>query len=455
MDRIKKLIYSGLVALLLASCHNDETSPDIYNQGTNEYTNDWIYDQMQRYYFWNATLPGRGDLSQNPVDYFNYLLNPDDQFSFALKPDDSSTYPKGLRNSFGVDIAFIEHEGTTYGVILYVLTDSPAYYAGLKRGDLITAVNGITVSTGNYEQLYSGMLHTSLVELEIVGYTEQSGFTSPHNISLYEGIVLLQPIHSRVIQQQNHTVGYIEISHFDMGLSQMLLNTFISFKSQGVNEIVVDLRYNSGGDVSSATALCTLLAPNIQSGDLFIHFKGNNNGGQIDQSFQQALKMNEQQVSFDALRIAHPDIQRVFILCGSHSASASEIVINNLKPFMEVVTIGEKTVGKDTATFPLTDDRDAPEADKWVLYPAIYKLSNAAGEGNYATGIEPSITEDELSSFPVLALGEENEVLLRRALGIISGNGRISGRSDRKKLPQRKSADGDNILVKLPNENKP
>jgi C-terminal processing protease CtpA/Prc len=185
--------------------------------------------------------------------------------------------------------------------------------------------------------------------------------------------------------------------------------------------LVLDLRYNGGGDISSATALSIILAPNIKADDLFIKFEGNQNGGNVDQSFTTALKSNESSVSFDALRNAHPFINRVYILCGKRTASASELIINNLKPYMEVITIGEKTFGKDVAGFPISDDRN-PDKRGWILYPSIYKLFNARHEGNYSKGINPEIVLNELQQPEVFALGNRSETLLQGALNRISGN---------------------------------
>ena len=413
-----------ILFLLATSCQHDDV-PVTYEQGTTEYTNNWMYTQMKRYYYWNENMPAKGDLSVAPKDYFSRLLSPEDRFSYALNLADINTFPKSLRNSFGFDIGFVEHEGQVFGVILYVLSDSPAKNAGLRRGQLINAIGSINLNRENYNSLYNGMITSQEARLQIMNYTETTGFSQPQEVTISSGIVLLQHVSGKVLHEQGKIVGYIEIPHFDVGLSQSLLNVFSLFKSQNVNEIVVDLRYNGGGDVSSATALCALLAPNIAPNDFFIRFTGNTNGGTVNQSFKEALQTNESQVSFEALRAAHPAIQRVYILCGGHTASASEIIINNLRPFMEVITIGEKTLGKDTATFPIEDENAGPDVPHWVLYPAIYKLSNANEEGNYSSGLIPSITIDELGELELHALGKPDEILLERAFSNISGNGRL------------------------------
>lgn len=438
---MKKTILILLLVSLLFACQTNDDIPIIYEEGTNEYENEWIYSQMKRYYYWNESMPGKGDLSLDPKAYFTTLLHTDDPFSYAIHTSSAESFPKSLSRSFGFDVSFVEYEGQVFGVVLYVLSDSPAENNGLHRGQLITAIGSITLNQENCDGLYQNLIDTENTNLKVVEYSEESGFTSPQQVTIHQGLTFLQPIRHQVITEQNIKVGYIEIPHFDIGLSQLLLLAFQDFKNQDVDEIVVDLRYNGGGDVSSATALSILLSPNILPSDPFITFKGNSNGGQINQTFKEALEMNESQVSFESLRAAHPSIQKVYILCGNRTASASEIIINNLKPYMEVITIGKRTFGKDMASFPIEDDRVADTDGRWVLYPAIYKLSNANGEGNYSNGIQPSIILDELGSLEVFPLGDVNEVLLDRALASISGNGRL--------------AQDKNILLNILNKTRP
>ncbi|WP_163401432.1 S41 family peptidase [Flavobacterium fluviatile] len=420
---MKKSISVLLSVVFFVACQTDDDIPKTYEEGTNEYVNDWIYTQMKRYYYWNQSMPGRGNLSLPPKEYFGSLVNKNDRFSYAIHTSSAETFPQSLRNSFGFDFSFIVYEGQVYGVVMYVLSNSPAERNGLERGNLISAIDGTAFNQGNYNSLYQDLSVAKAASLQIVTYSEKSGFTAAKQINISQGFTLLQPVLSHVIPYQNHKVGYVEIPHFDVGLSQSLLNVFQDFKNQSVTEVVVDLRYNGGGDVSSAAALSILLAPNIRPADQFIRFKGNSNGGEVNQTFQESLEMNESKVSFEALRAAHPQIRRVYVLCSNHTASASEIIINNLKPFMEVITIGEKTVGKDVASFPIEDDRIAGIQAKWILYPAIYKLFNANGEGNYASGIQPTIMLEEFQGLEVFPLGNTNEILLRQALNSISGNG--------------------------------
>ncbi|QOG00694.1 S41 family peptidase [Flavobacterium sp. MDT1-60] len=443
--------YSSLIkilflALLVLSCEVDDR-PEVYEEGSNKYVNDWMYDQMKKYYKWNETMPDQGNLSINPKEYFGRLLHEDDVYSYALHPNLPETAPKSLRRNFGFDISFVAYQNKIYGVILYALYDSPAKNNGLLRGQLITEIDGVELSINNYEQIYKNMITATHLDLMVVSYSEEMGFSKPEQVSLLQGFSFSQPVLNKIITANNIKIGYVEIPHFDVGQATLFLQIFQELKNKDITELILDLRYNGGGDISSATALSIILAPNIKSNDLFIQFEGNENGGIVKQSFQQALQSNESNVSFDLLKNVHPNIKSVYILCGKHTASASEIMINNLRPFMNVITIGEKTVGKDVAGFPIEDDR-IPNTKGWILYPSIYKLFNARHEGNYSGGIYPSVAVDELRNPEIFPLGNRSEILLSTAINSISGNTSKMKTATSRSLPLSKIyIDADPLLI--------
>ncbi len=447
--------YSSLIRILfflffgifLISCEVDD-KPEVYEEGSNKYTNDWIYNQMKKYYKWNETMPDKGDLAINPKEYFNRLLNKSDLYSYAVNPNLPETVPQSLHRNFGFDISFVEYQSKIYGVILYALEGSPAKNYGLSRGQLITDINGEELNFNNYEKIYKSIITVNHLDLKVVSYSKETGFSKAKSVSLSQGFSFSQPISPKVFTNNNTKIGYVEIPHFDVGQAKLFQQIFQELKNQNITELVLDLRYNGGGDVSSATALSIIIAPNIKASDLFIQFEGNKNGGLVKQSFQQALESNERNVSFEVLKNAHPDIKRLYILCGKRTASASEIMINNLRPFMEVITIGEKTVGKDVAGFPIEDDR-IPNTKGWILYPSIYKLFNAKHEGDYSSGINPSIAVDELQEPEIFPLGNRSELLLNTAINMQSGNTSKVKTTTTRSLPLSKIyIDADPLLVK-------
>jgi C-terminal processing protease CtpA/Prc len=437
-----------IVFTFFVSCQNDD-SPVEYDKGTNQYVNNWMYEQMKKYYLWNETIPKNTDLGLNPKTYFDQLLHKDDRFSYAINISLPETSPKSIRNNYGFDVSFIEFENKTYAAILYVLNDSPAERSGLKRGQFIKSINGVLVNNQNYSNLYAGLTSSDKTILEVQEYASVSGFSTATQIEINRGFTFSQPVKYHVLTQNGEKVGYIEIPHFDVGLAGIFLQIFNEFQNQSVTKIVIDLRYNGGGDVSSAAALSTILAPAIKPDDLFIVFKGNKNGGLVHKTFAEALEMNEFQVSFEQLRAVHPPIQEVYVLCGSHTASASEIILNNLKPFMNVISIGEKTVGKDAAGFEIKDDR-IPDQPGWTLYPIIYKLYNANNQGDYGLGISPSIQLNELQEIEIYPTGDPRETLLNRAL-----NGTINSKKKQifiKELPLKSVYNNADPFVLIKNE---
>ncbi|MCD0467735.1 S41 family peptidase [Flavobacterium sp. ENC] len=412
-----QFLFKGLLLILFSlavSCQSED-EPVIYQEGSTEYVNSWMYEQMKKYYLWSENMPDRTSLSLDSKEYFKKLLQADDRFSYATHVSSPDTFPKSIRSSYGFDMAVIEHEGQVYGMVLFVLSDSPAERNGMKRGQLIKSVNGTVFNRQNFERLYLDLGHSDQAKLVVAEYSSSSGFSAAKEIEIIRGFTFSQPMLHKVILNNTEKTGYLSIPHFDIGLASPLLQVFQDFKNQAVTKIIVDLRYNGGGDVSSAAALSIILAPDIKPDNLFIKFKGNKNGGLVNKSFKEALEMNEPSVSYDALRAAHPAIQEVYVLCGSHTASASEIIINNLKPFMKVITIGEKTVGKDVAGFAIEDNRISGQQG-WVLYPVIYKLFNAADEGNYNMGITPSVILNEIQDLEIFPLGDTREILIHQAL---------------------------------------
>lgn len=436
----------AFLTLTIISCQSDD-SPMSYKKGSNQYTNMWIHEQMKKYYYWNDEVPFLTNLSLDPKEYFQKLLKDGDVYSYTLHPELPETVPQNLRRKFGFDVSFVQYEGRVYGVILYSLYDSPAKNNGLQRGQLITNINGAKLNLNNYDNIYKSMIAASQLNLEVVSYSVQSGFSNVKQVSLAQGFSFSQPVLHQVITNNNTKIGYVEIPHFDVGQANLFSQIFQELKNQQITELVLDLRYNGGGDVASATALSIILAPNIKSDDLFIQFEGNKNGGIVKQSFQQSLESNESSISFDALRNTHPNIQKLYVLCGKRTASAAEIIINNLKPFMEVITIGEKTVGKDVAGFPIEDDRVLGKKG-WVLYPSIYKLFNSRHEGDYSKGINPSVSADELQKAEIFPLGNRSEVLLNTAINAISGNtGKIKMTTSKSLLLSKIYTDTDPLLI--------
>ncbi len=409
------MVVTGIAAV---SCSEaDEGLPD-FPEGSTEAANVWVRDSMRRYYYWADQMPSKPDYHLPVKEFFKSLLSPQDRFSYMVDTKDPSTYPRSIRAMYGFDYAVLQlGNGEALTVIKLVLSNSPAMNAGLKRGMVIRKINGTVLTASNAEQLASSLQEQTVIDLT-VGDWQNNTIVNEKNTTVYYGYSFEQPISSKIFEEAGKKTGYLYIYDFPDGMTQALHQKFSAFKAAGVQELILDLRYNYGGSVSSATALCALIPSGISSGSPFITYKGNKNGGEVKRTFSQQVAYDPAALDFNTLHAGSLGLNRVYILTSGSTASASEIVINNLKPYMQVIQVGEKTLGKDMAGFAV-EDRRKPKKISWQIHPVIYKVFNASGEGGYSNGIAPQVTVNEYNSLPLLPLGDPGETLLSSALNKI------------------------------------
>lgn len=407
-----------LGSVFAVSCNRTDDDAPEFEEGTVEYTNLWIQDSMRRYYYWADQMPAKPDYHLPTKDFFKSLLSPQDRFSFAVNTADASSYPRSVRNIFGFDYAILQSaDGKVQTVIKLVLKNSPASNAGLERGMLIKKINGQEITVSNAEQLTGDIPNHTVLELS-VGNWQNGSLINEKEITVYYGYSLAQPLASKIFEQNGKKTGYLYIYDFPDGMASALSQKFAEFKSSGIQELILDLRYNYGGSVSSAAALCSMIPAGISSGSPFITYKGNKNGGEVQRSFSQQIAYDPGAMPFSSLHVHSLGLNKIYVLTSKSTASAAEIVINNLKPYMEVIQIGDATLGKDMAGFPI-DDRRKPKKITWQLHPVIYKVFNADGNGGYVNGISPQFAVNEFNTLPLLPLGDPDETLVSYVLGKI------------------------------------
>ncbi|AQX86233.1 peptidase S41 [Elizabethkingia miricola] len=393
--------------------------PSTYPAGSSQQVNQWMLKTMQRYYLWADQIPSQISLDQNPKDYFKSLLVKDDQFSVAIKKDDPGTIPQSVRTLFGFDFSVIQqHNQLTFALVKMVLEDSPAKRAGLQRGDIITGINEFSVSPENISKIMAAVSGSRTLSLKIAELKDNQ-LVFRRSVEVQAMLSFNQPLLSKILEVNNDKVGYLYLADFQDGVASSLVKPFQEFKGQNIRHLILDLRYNGGGSVSSAAALCALITDKLKSGTPFIVYKGNKNGGTVSHSIDQAFANGNQNISFDALKTSALSLSEVYIITSANTASAAEVVINNLKPYIKVTQIGDKTLGKDMAAFTLSDT-ETPE-NKWVIYPMVYKIFNILDSGNYTSGIEPALIADEYAQLPLQPLGSKDETLLASALLVITG----------------------------------
>ncbi|ASW75809.1 peptidase S41 [Chryseobacterium piperi] len=413
-----RLALISLISIMAFSCRSEEEAIPDFPDGSVESANVWVQDQMKRYYYWADQMSSKPDYHLPVKKFFTSLLSQNDRFSSIVNTEDPTTYLRTVRNMYGFDYAVLQlANGQITAVIKLVLQNSPAQNAGLQRGMIIKKINGSLITASNAESLLNSIPNNTTLDL-MVGNWKDGNIENEKNIKVYCGFSLDQPIISKIFEQNGKKTGYLYIYDFPDGMSHSLNQKFAEFKANGVKDLVVDLRYNYGGSVASAAALCSLIPLGIASGSPFIIYKGNKNGGEVKKTFAEQIAYDPTAVDFATLHANALGLGRVFILTSRNTASASEIVINNLKPYVQVIQVGGTTLGKDMAGFSISDDRK-PKKISWQLHPVIYKVYNANGHGEYNNGISPQVPVDEYASLPLMPLGQADETLLQTVLGKI------------------------------------
>jgi carboxyl-terminal processing protease len=455
---LRNLFFMLMCTLSLAACSKDDAPPPTpTGPVTQQEINNWILDSMRIFYLWNDHLPAQANPQLQTIPFFNQLKYTEDRFSHIYDAADPGTIEKYMLFTYGIDFAVIpwsQAPGGALGVVRLVLPGSDAEQQGIKRGSYFTHINGAALNSSNAATLSGQMLaaQSATLTLAAVNGTE---VTVKSPVSIQGGVIGENPIHKSFTRAaEGSTIAYLFYNYFNDNYSNDLLEAFRKFKSAGAQELILDMRYNPGGSVAAAAMLAALIAPGVNEESPFVKYSGNNRLGQRMISFKSALSVPESgtPVPFATLDPARLSLARVFILCGATTASAAELVINNLKPYTKVISIGQQTFGKDKGAITIQDMR-TPKRISWVFWPIAYNLANAKGEGGYTQGIAPQYKVDELGKLPLQPLGNTGDPLFAKAISIIAGNGRLAG-EERSRTVSRyydsRQALSEASIVKLP-----
>ena len=436
---MKKVFLLIVFAIAFQACDKNDPAPT----SNNEHVNDWIYDNMEFWYYWKTDLPSDPDRTLEPEPFFESLLSDEDRFSWIQENfTDLLNSLRGVNKEAGFEFGLYRESTDNNNVImqvLYVKANSPAASSGLKRGDIVNQVNGQQLTMDNYEDLLGKMSENHALAYKPLDYEAKTlGDLTTINIipvEYAENPNYLQ----KVLTYGDHKVGYYVYNLFSEGPEEgtktyttEMDNIFNSFKGQGITDLIIDLRFNSGGAESAAQNLASLIAKGTSSTTTFVTHEYNEgvtteikNDPNLGEGFLHVpFLVKPQNVGGQLLE------NRVYVLTGSRTASASELIINGLKPFMDVFLVGETTVGKNVGSISIFDEED-PE-NKWGMQPIVTKLLNNAGQSDYSNGFTPQIADEDNSLF-LYPLGDPRETLLNKALVQITGQASISRTAATKK----------------------
>lgn len=416
MKTLRTILFSAIIMFVcigIISCNDDnETHPS----ETIEVIK-FINDGMKEIYLWNSSMPKLSyNQESDPEAYFYSLLNKTyDKWSYITDDYEGLVNAlNGIQTDFGYSyvLTYLDNSQTTIvGIVEYVNSGSPASSAGIKRGDVIYKINGNMMTNENYQSLLSLQSYTLTL-----GYINGTGITplSP-NISMKAQVLNINPIlQYDIIEQNGKKIGYLVYNSFIQAYDEELTAVFNQFKENSVSELVLDLRYNGGGAVSSAQLLASLIGP----ADIASKKMINNTYNDLVTDYFQSKEDGDQQFSMDFISsTSNLNLQRVFVLTTKSTASASEMIIYALEPYMNVTQIGMETTGKYYASTLLNDEKGK---HNWAMLPLFMKIQNSTNSINYSTGLVPDyvIGYDDFGH----QLGDLDEVMLKQALAIIGGN---------------------------------
>ncbi|GEP95128.1 peptidase S41 [Chitinophaga cymbidii] len=421
--------------LVFSSCKKkDADGPDRTN--TNKYVNDWIYANMKDYYYWTSSIPANPDRTTDPESFFYGLLkSPDDQFSWIQNNfQELLASLSGVQKEAGYGYTLFLHEqGTLLGAqVTYVKRGSPAETAGLKRGDMFFQINGrdfpYSAASGsqNVNAFVSalGENHTIAAQQYFLTAGGEDSLGAERNLTLNTIVFAENPVYlDSVYSIEGKKIGYFMYNFFapDKGDSTSAYDNevdavFSRFKAQGVTDLILDLRYNPGGDQVSTINLGSQIVKNYTANKLFFRREYNS---LLTQEFtedygEEFFKMN---FTPEAGNIGNT-LQNFIILTSTETASASELIINGLKPYMPVYIIGDTTAGKNVGSTTIYEENDL--RNKWGMQPIITKAFNSQNQSDYGlTGFSPD--QRFFESFNLGVLGDTKEPLLNLALKKIVG----------------------------------
>ncbi|MDZ7936396.1 MAG: S41 family peptidase [Emticicia sp.] len=194
---------------------------------------------------------------------------------------------------------------------------------------------------------------------------------------------------------------------------EQLKQVFGQFKAAGVNEMVLDLRTNGGGRISSADLISSLVVKNLNTNNVIHQDEWNATIKAKFPSVATPTKFTSQANNLN--------LNRLFVLTSNGTASASELVINSLRPYMDVIIVGQNTAGKNVGSITIKDEA-TPIRWKWGMQPIVLRTVNSKGESAYGT--KTGFTPDHIVSdniYPFKPWGDESETLLKKTLEVITG----------------------------------
>lgn len=364
----------------------------------------YVYKYLKDTYYWNNTITDFDpEVCADSYEVLDRVVDGSggkDRWSFIFSEEENNNHNAGRRDGFGFWPASYKENNEYVLILVNVDKGSPFDSLGINRGDKIISINDQPISywrgaDGKYA-LYSNLMDsdTTTLKFSIIGKGEVNA--TDYEITKTEYTAPTVPV-KKVFQKGNKKIGYILFTSFINNSVSELDTAAEYFINEGITDIVVDLRYNGGGLVYVSNYFASMLGGTAVNNQIFgkmIYNTNYNKFNIIDKFYEPKYKLSLNKITF---------------ITTENTASASELLINSLKPFREVKTIGTNSNGKFVGMFPM-------EFYDKVIYSINFAETNANNEFGNSTGIVPDIIAKDNYMYDY---GDENEDSLKAALNYI------------------------------------
>ncbi|MDC7999059.1 S41 family peptidase [Gilvibacter sediminis] len=446
MRKLSLLSAAVLLVFTTVACFEDQDDNLTNINGNVAFTiNDFIWNGLNAFYLYKDDVPNLANdrfatveeksaftaSYPSPEAIFDDLLfqpGTVDRFSFLV--DDYIALEQqfqGITKNNGMEFGLVfypDSEFEIFGYVRYVLPGTSAEAEGLTRGVVFNTVNGQQINNDNFRGLFSADTYT-------IGLATFDGDTvtpTGEEVTLTKAEYTENPILvAETLNVSGQNIGYLMYNGFTSNFDEQLNDAFGQFAANGITDLVLDLRYNPGGSVLSAISLSSMITGQF-TGEIFTTEQWNNdNQAFFEANDPERLVNRFRNDTRNGTSLNSLNLTNVYILTTRRSASASELVINGLDPWINVVQIGGTTTGKFTASTTLYDSENfgrtgANPDHTYAMQPLILKSLNADGVTDYFDGLVPD-TELREDYSNLGTLGDVNEPLLAEALNQITGAG--------------------------------
>lgn len=458
---MKKWIFPAIFALSVVfvgtSCEKNESSEPI--SGDVPIVSQFVYDGMSVYYLWNEEMLDKEPTANDtdPETYFKSILyETDTENGWSWITDDVDALLasfEGETKSFGYSLTFvsINEEYTQFlALIKYVYPNTPAANAGIKRLDLIGKVDGEPI-TGRVDEngfltLDNDKLNGDKTAIFTIYKLTEDGIVEDKEVQITPTPINTDPVlYDNIYTIGNKKIGYLFYTSYIANYNYRLYEVFSKFKNENITDLVLDLRYNSGGSLSAATYLASFIAPksDVEQETVFTSLRYNSylNEYLYKNNISNSYHLGElNEGDQDPLPI-NLDLDKVYIIATGSSASASELTAFCLKPIMDVVHIGSKTYGKYTASFTIhpydynkgsvivydesrLSSEEKGTLNNWAMQPIVAVYTDKNGDDFINPGyLQPNYERSEGFGYIDYwtEIGDTKDTLLGQALYLITG----------------------------------